>query len=62
MGMIIFRLIASPPKRIQLLLSQRIPPCVCKLVSEVMYQHGLLVVSCRGVRNKELRYDEDQDT
>jgi hypothetical protein len=43
MGMMIFRLIASPPKRVQLLLFG-IPPCVCKRVSEVMYQQAASVV------------------
>jgi hypothetical protein len=44
MGMMIFRLIAGPPKRIQLLLLRG---CLCayaKQVSEVMYQQAAPVV------------------
>ena len=42
--MMIFRLIAGPPKRIQPLLSWGIPSCLCKQVSEVMYQQTAPVV------------------
>jgi hypothetical protein len=38
MGIVIFSLIARSPKRIKLPPSKGMPGCVCKQVSEVMYQ------------------------
>lgn len=40
----IFRLIAGPPKKIQLLLFSEMSLCVCKQISEVMYQQEVSVV------------------
>jgi hypothetical protein len=43
MGMMIFRLLADPPQKFQLLLFKSPLLCVCKQVSAVMYQQAALM-------------------